>query len=143
MKYAFHYTLREDGPAGEIIEATVPEEPFVYTKGDEDVLPGLAKAVCAASVGQPLQVLIPCSEAYGPELDDAYAVLPKSQFVDDQGLDEDVLKEGEVVLMRDDNGNEIHGVVVEVVGDNVEVDFNHPLCGIDLHFEVHLMSVTK
>jgi FKBP-type peptidyl-prolyl cis-trans isomerase 2 len=46
-----------------------------------------------------------------------------------------------VVVMRDDTGEELHGVVMGVTEEEVEVDFNHPLAGIDLHFSVQLMSV--
>lgn len=140
MDYSIHYTMRADGPDGEMIEATVPEQPFFFSDGDPEVLPALLDAVRNGVVGEPFTLLIPCAEAYGPELDDAYVVLPKAQFIDDEGLDDDALKEDEVVVMRDDTGAEIHGVVVDVIGDRVEVDFNHPLCGMDLHFEVNIMS---
>jgi len=123
-----------------MIEATAPEQPFVFSDDDPDVLLALLNAVRKGTVGKPFNVLIPCADAYGPELDEAYAVLPKSQFIDEDGLDDEILKEGEVVLMRDDNDDEVHGVVVEVTDDEVEVDFNHPLCGMDLHFEVNIMS---
>ena len=42
--------------------------------------------------------------------------------------------------MRDDEGDEVHGVVVYVGEDEVEVDFNHPLAGIDLHFTIQVMG---
>jgi len=140
MKYIIHYTLRADGPEGEIIEATVPEEPFSFTAGGEEVLDELEQAVGAAQVGDRFELLVPFDKAYGPEMDGAFAVLPKEQFVDDEGFDESVMAEGEVVVMRDDEGDEVHGVVVHVGEEEVEVDFNHPLAGIDLHFTVQLMA---
>ena len=140
MKYIIHYTLRADGPEGEIIEATVPEEPFSFTAGGEEVLDELEQAVGAAQVGDRFELLVPFDKAYGPEMEGAFAVLPKEQFVDDEGFDESVMAEGEVVVMRDDEGEEVHGVVVHVGEEDVEVDFNHPLAGIDLHFTVQLMA---
>lgn len=140
MKYIIHYTLRADGPEGEIIEATVPEEPFSFTAGGEEVLDELEQAVGAAQVGDRFELLVPFDKAYGPEMEGAFAVLPKEQFVDDEGFDESVMAEGEVVVMRDDEGDEVHGVVVHVGEEDVEVDFNHPLAGIDLHFTVQLMA---
>ncbi|MBL6645042.1 MAG: FKBP-type peptidyl-prolyl cis-trans isomerase [Flavobacteriales bacterium] len=140
MKYIIHYTLRADGPEGEIIEATVPEEPFSFTAGGEEVLDELEQAVGAAQVGDRFELLVPFDKAYGPEMEGAFAVLPKEQFVDDEGFDESVMAEGEVVVMRDDEGDEVHGVVVHVGEEEVEVDFNHPLAGIDLHFTVQLMA---
>jgi FKBP-type peptidyl-prolyl cis-trans isomerase SlyD len=141
MKYTIHYTLRADGPEGEVIEATVPEEPFNFEAGGEDILEDLEAAVLQAKVGESFELTIPSDRAYGPEMEGAFAVLPKTQFVDEEGLDDTVMEEGEVVVMRDDTGEELHGVVMGVTEEEVEVDFNHPLAGIDLHFSVQLMSV--
>ena len=140
MKHIIHYTLRADGPEGEIIEATVPEEPFAFTGGSEEVLDELEAAVSAAAIGDRFDLLVPFDKAYGPEMEGAFAVLPKEQFVDDEGMDESVMAEGEVVVMRDDEGEEVHGVVIHVGEEEVEVDFNHPLAGIDLHFTVQVMA---
>ena len=51
------------------------------------------------------------------------------------------MKPGEVVPMEDDEGQEIIGVVVEVEQDVVHVDFNHPLAGLDLHFEGVVVAI--
>lgn len=140
MKYSIHYTLRADGPEGDIIEATVPEEPFTFELGADQILEDLEAAVKGASVGDQFEVKIPADRAYGPEMEGAFAVLPKTQFVDEEGLDDTVMAEGEVVVMRDEDGDELHGVVIGVGEEDVEVDFNHPLAGIDLHFSVQLMA---
>lgn len=140
MKYVIHYTLRADGPEGEIIEATVPEEPFVFEANGDEILEDLEEAVKKAAVGDQFDVHIPADRAYGPEMEGAFAVLPKTQFVDEEGLDDTVMAEGEVVVMRDETGEELHGVVIGVTETEVEVDFNHPLAGVDLHFSVQLMS---
>ena len=50
MKYTIHYTLRADGPEGEVIEATVPEEPFTFEAGAEEILEDLEAAVTGAAV---------------------------------------------------------------------------------------------
>ena len=140
MKYIIHYTLRADGPEGEIIEATVPEEPFAFTADAEEVLEELETAVAAAGLGDRFELLIPCDDAYGPEMEGAFAVLPKAQFADDEGVDESIMAEGEVVVMHDEDGEEVHGVVVHVGDTEVEVDFYHPLAGVDLHFTVQVMG---
>ena len=143
MKYIIHYTLRADGPEGDIIEATIPEEPFAFEAGADEVLEELEQAVAAAAVGERFHLLVPCDQAYGPEMEGAFAVLPKSHFADEEGFDDSVMEEGEVVVMRDEEGDEVHGVVVHVGAEEVEVDFNHPLAGIDLHFTVQVMSVEQ
>ena len=104
MKYTIHYTLRADGPEGEIIEATVPEEPFTFEGGSDEILEDLEQAVKAAKVGDTVELLIPADRAYGPEMEGAFAVLPKTQFVDEEGMDDAVMNEGEVVVIRDREG---------------------------------------
>ena len=47
-------------------------------------------------------------------MEGAFAVLPKTQFVDEEGMDDSVMNEGEVVVMRDETGEELHGVVIGV-----------------------------
>ena len=49
---------------------------------------------------------------------------------------------GEVVPMSDDEGQEIVGVVVDVEAEFVHVDFNHPLAGLDLHFEGVVVGIS-
>lgn len=142
MKYTIHYTLRADGPEGEVIEATVPEEPFTFEAGADEILEDLEEAVKAAAVGDQMELLIPADKAYGPEMEGAFVTLPKTQFVDEDGMDESVMAEGEVVVMRDESGEELHGVVIGLTEEEVEVDFNHPLAGIDLHFSVQVMDST-
>ena len=45
--------------------------------------------------------------------------------------------------MEDDQGNEVMGVVVNRDGDMVHVDFNHPLAGLDLHFEGVIVAISQ
>ena len=61
----------------------------------------------------------------------------------DGKIDEEVMQVGEVVPMEDDEGNELVGVVVEIEADVVHVDFNHPLAGLDLHFEGVVVAIGK
>ena len=85
---------------------------------------------------------IACDDAYGDETDDAVVALPKSTFMVDGKLDEEVMQVGEVVPMSDDEGQEIVGVVVDVEAEFVHVDFNHPLAGLDLHFEGVVVGIS-
>ena len=140
MKYTIHYTLRADGPEGEVIEATVPESPFTFEAGAEEILEDLEAAVTGAAVGDQFELVNSADKAHGPEMEGAFAVLPKTQFVDEEGMDDPVMAEGEVVVMRDETGEELHGVVIGVSEEEVEVDFNHPACGTDLHFSVQVMA---
>ena len=136
------YTLREEGPEGEELESCNEETPFVFTMGQEEALEAFEAALIGKRIGEPFEIHIACDDAYGDETDDAVVALPKSTFMVDGKLDEEVMQVGEVVLMSDDEGQEIVGVVVGVEAEFVHVDFNHPLAGLDLHFEGVVVGIS-
>ena len=136
------YTLRADGPEGEELESCNEETPFVFTVGQEEALEAFEAALIGKRVGEPFEIQIACDDAYGDETDDAVVALPKSTCMVDGKLDEEVMQVGEVVPMSDDEGQEIVGVVVEVEAEFVHVDFNHPLAGLDLHFEGVVIGIS-
>lgn len=136
------YTLRANGPEGEELETCQEESPFVFRIGAEEALEAFEKALVGKRVGEPFELTIACDDAYGEETDEAVLSLPKETFMVDGKLDEEVMQAGEVVPLRNDEGNEIVGMVVEVKADAVLVDFNHPLAGLDLHFEGVVVGVS-
>lgn len=136
------YTLRADGPEGEELESCNEETPFVFTVGQEEALEAFEAALIGKRVGEPFEIQIACDDAYGDETGDAVVALPKSTFMVDGKLDEEVMQVGEVVPMSDDEGQEIVGVVVDVEAEFVHVDFNHPLAGLDLHFEGVVVGIS-
>ena len=136
------YTLRANGPEGEELETCQEESPFVFRMGAEEALEAFEKALVGKRVGEPFELTIACDDAYGEETDEAVLSLPKETFMVDGKLDEEVMQAGEVVPMSDDEGNEIVGMVVEGKADAVLVDFNHPLAGLDLHFEGVVVGVS-
>lgn len=136
------YTLRANGPEGEELETCQEESPFVFRMGAEEALEAFEKALVGKRVGEPFELTIACDDAYGEETDEAVLSLPKETFMVDGKLDEEVMQAGEVVPLSDDEGNEIVGMVVEVKADAVRVDFNHPLAGLDLHFEGVVVGVS-
>ena len=136
------YTLRANGPEGEELETCQEESPFVFRMGAEEALEAFEKALVGKRVGEPFELTIACDDAYGEETDEAVLSLPKETFTVDGKLDEEVMQAGEVVPLSDDEGNEIVGMVVEVKADAVLVDFNHPLAGLDLHFEGVVVGVS-
>ena len=129
------YTLRADGPKGEELETCTEEAPFVFRMGGEEALEAFEQRLLGKKAGEPFSFVIACEDAYGDETEEAIVALPKKTFMVDGKIDEEVMKPGEVVPLEDDEGNEFIGVVVELEGDVVHVDFNHPLAGLDLHFE--------
>ena len=135
------YSLYQDGPDGELIEETTPEENFEFIFKEEEMLAAFEAELEGKEAGQPFSVFIKSEDAYGPEDPEAIVEFPKENFVVDGELDEELLQEGEIIPMSDEDGNELEGVVIETSKDTVTLDFNHPLAGIDLFFDGQIISV--
>ncbi len=135
------YSLYQDGPDGELIEETTPEENFEFIFKEEEMLAAFEAELEGKEAGQPFSVHIKCDDAYGPEDPEAIVEFPKENFVVDGELDEELLQEGEIIPMSDEEGNELEGVVIATSKDTVTLDFNHPLAGIDLFFDGQVVSV--
>jgi FKBP-type peptidyl-prolyl cis-trans isomerase SlpA len=48
---------------------------------------------------------------------------------------------GQIIGFTDENGEELPGAVLEVAAEQVKVDFNHPLAGREIIFDVHILAV--
>lgn len=62
-------------------------------------------------------------------------------FEVDGSIPEDMLEPGNYIPMADSEGNQMQGRVVEVQGDEVQMDFNHPLAGKTMHFDGKVIGV--
>ena len=129
------YTLRLDD--GEIVDSSEGEAPLEYLHGHGQIIPGLEKALVGLTVGDSKKVAVPAAEAYGEVDMDAFEIVPRSMFPDDLELEE-----GLELSLRDVETDEpFDATIAEVRENDVMLDFNHPLAGETLHFEVHISAV--
>lgn len=132
------YTLKND--AGEELDRSDRAEPFNYLHGASQVIPGLEQAIETMKVGDKKKVTVNPTEGYG-ELD------PKLKFsLDRSNFPKDVpLETGmqfEANLSEDDDDGRVF-TVSSIKGDQIEVDGNHPLAGMVLHFDVEVLAVRE
>ncbi|MDE5706779.1 MAG: peptidylprolyl isomerase [Alistipes sp.] len=80
-------------------------------------------------------------DGYGEIVAEAIVDLPKNIFMVDGKLAEDILFVGSQVPMSDAQGNRMLGIIKEVGDETVKMDFNHPMAGKTLNFEVEVVSV--
>ena len=80
-------------------------------------------------------------DGYGEVIAEAIVDLPKNTFMVDGKLAEDILFAGSQVPMSDAQGNRMIGTIKEVGEETVKMDFNHPMAGKTLNFEVEVVSV--
>ena len=121
---------------GEVVDESEPGEPLVYLHGHGETVPGLENALEGKAAGDKLQVKVSPDEGYGDHDPEKIEEVPRGEFPDELEL-----KVGNILTATDDDGNEMDFLIKEVKGDAVVVDFNHPLAGKTLHFDVTVREV--
>ncbi len=130
---SIHYTLT-DGE-GKVIDTSEGQEPLAYLHGAGNIIPGLEKALLGKVVGDKFNVSIPASEAYGVRDDSMVQELPSNMF---SGIDK--IEVGMEFHAETEHGLQVV-TVTKVEGDNVTIDGNHPLAGVDLTFDVEVADI--
>jgi FKBP-type peptidyl-prolyl cis-trans isomerase SlyD len=130
---SIHYTLTND--EGEVLDSSIGQDTLVYLHGSGNIISGLEKALSGKSVGDKFNVRIPAKDAYGELADEMIQVISKSMF---EGIDKI-----EVGMQFHADVSYGTGVVtvVEIDGDNITIDGNHPLAGQALTFDVEVVAV--
>ena len=129
------YTLRLDD--GQIVDSSEGDAPLQYLHGYGQIIPGLEKALLGLSVGDSKKVTVPAAEAYGEVNMEAFEIVPRSMFPDDLELEE-----GLELSLRDVETDEpFDASIAEIRENEVMLDFNHPLAGETLHFEITIPAL--
>jgi FKBP-type peptidyl-prolyl cis-trans isomerase SlyD len=137
------YILKRDDANGEIIEETRAGDPLVFLYGNGQMLPKFEEYLNALKAGDAFEFTLASDDAYGEMDQDAIIDLDKSIFEVDGKTDNEMLAIGNVIPMRDDQGNMLQGIVVSVSKDMVRMDFNHPMAGNVLHFAGKVIEVRE
>lgn len=130
---SFHYTLRD--PSGRVLDISHGGEPVSYLEGSGQIIEGLDEELRGLASGTKQRVTIPAAKAYG--MHDASQVQKVKR--------ETIPVEGELhVGDRFQTDADRFAPVVTIAaldGDEVTLDANHPLAGVDLTFDVEVVSV--
>ncbi len=138
-----HYKLQKDNESGELVEQTFGSQPLVFLYGVGQMIPEFERQLKGKQAGDQHAFGIASAEAYGELNPQAVVQVPKSSFVVDGKLAEDVLQIGNRVPMMDQDGNRLNGMVTEIGDEAVTVDFNHPMAGQDLYFSIQVEEVRE
>jgi FKBP-type peptidyl-prolyl cis-trans isomerase SlpA len=129
-----HFTVSLS--TGEILDSTHERsEPPSFEFGDGNLLPGFEKAIEGMQAGDQGRFMIAAEDGFGVWQEDNVQHFPRHQF------GEQLLEPGMVMQFSDASGGELPGVIKALPENAVEVDFNHPLAGRELVFEVDVLRV--
>ena len=140
------YELYVDGETEgelELMERATAEQPLSFIYGVGMMLPKFEENIFGLATGDKFDFTIENEDAYGPYEDENVLDLDRSIFEIDGKLDEEVVFEGNVVPLMDNEGHRINAQVVEVTDTHVKVDLNHPLAGENLHFKGSILEVRE
>lgn len=129
-----HFCLRL--ASGEEIDST--KEPAVFVVGDGNLPAGFERSLLGLRAGDERSFQICPEQGFGEARTENVRILTRKDFPADMEL-----LEGLVVSFADHQKTELPGVVKELKDDKVIVDFNHPLSGKDLLFEVKILDLTR
>jgi FKBP-type peptidyl-prolyl cis-trans isomerase SlyD len=135
MLVTFEYTLKSDD--GNVIDTSEGGQPFVYTHGKSEVVPGLEAELAGMKVGDSKVVIVKPEQGYGPLNDQAIVEVPLDK------IPEDAREVGRQLQGSGPDGQAVYPVVKEVRESVVILDFNHPLAGETLHFDVNIVSIEE
>ena len=129
------YVLTVDG---EQVDSSSEEDggPVEFIQGAGEIITGLEQALYGLQVGDEKTVLVPPELAYG-ELDpESVVTVKKEEFPEEIPLEPGILIE-----MMDDEGDASLARVDTVKADKVVLDFNHPLAGKELQFDIKVRNL--
>lgn len=121
---------------GQVVDSNFDRPPVSFEVGDGKLLPGFEARLYGLVAGDEASFTIPATDAFGPHNEDNI-----QRFNLDQFANAEELEPGLVLNFTDAAKGEVPGVVQSVKGDKVDVDFNHPLAGRALIFDVKIHSV--
>lgn len=132
---ALHYT--GSFTDGAVFDSSMDREPFEFTIGQGAVISGLENGIVGMNEGESKTLTIPAEEAYGLHTEDLLTVIGRSKMPANI-----VLKIGMVLQTRSPDGGATNVIVRDINDENVTLDFNHPLAGKELIFEVNLVKIS-
>ncbi len=128
------YTLRDD--EGEVIDTNEGYPPLEFLQGFNQIIPGLEQALYGMEVGDAKTVVVAPADGYGEYNPNAQEAVPMDMFPDDMDVEE-----GMSIQVQDQNGQVLQAIITEVDDEGVTLDFNHPLAGLTLHFDVRIVGL--
>lgn len=135
-KITLHFALKLS-ETGELVDSTFEKAPAELVIGDGNLPPSFEATLIGLKAGERKVSIIEPADGFGQHNPSNVQRMGRDQF--DPSVE---LSEGLVVSFKDKANTELPGVVTGFDTDSVTVDFNHPLAGRSLEFEVEILSVS-
>ena len=131
---SFHYVLSND--KGDVLDSSRNTDPFRVLEGKQQIIPMLEETLFGMSVGEKKRVHVPAEQAYGPVHENLRIKVNRNQ------LPPENVQVG-TQFTAAESGNMVIFSIVKIEGEEVFLDGNHPLAGVDLNFDVEVLEVRE
>lgn len=121
---------------GQEIETADADDPLDYLHGAENIVPGLERALVGKQVGERMTVTLAPADAYGEYDEDNVESIAREDMPDE-------VQAGMEVVIEDDDGYMYEAIVAEVTDEAVLLDFNSPLAGKTITYEVEVLGIRE
>ncbi|SEJ18091.1 FKBP-type peptidyl-prolyl cis-trans isomerase SlyD [Cyclobacterium xiamenense] len=125
------------------VEVRDEADPFYFLYGNSGLPEAFEKKLKEKTKGDRFQFVLEVAEAYGEADDELIVSVPKAQFNTERGFQEEMLQEGNFLPLVDEDGYPMQAKIVKDLGEELLLDFNHPLTGMTLHFEGEVFEVRE
>ncbi|WP_299018881.1 FKBP-type peptidyl-prolyl cis-trans isomerase [uncultured Photobacterium sp.] len=130
-----HFAIKlEDGSVADSTQAM--GKPAKFRMGDGSLTDNFEKCLLGLNVGQKSTFVLEPEDAFGLANPDNIHHIDLSKFGADTPAEV-----GTIIAFSGSDGNDIPGIITEVIGDSVTVDFNHPLAGQRVTFDVEVVAI--
>ena len=123
---------------GGVVDTTEGDEPLQFIQGHQNITPGLENELSGMKIGDAKKVVVPAAQGYG-EVDPENVIdVPRNEFPV-----EIPLEPGTELEVKNADGDVLSATIADVSGDVVRLDFNHPLAGKELTFDVTITDLRQ
>lgn len=121
---------------GYLVETSEDPDGDILQLGQGEMHSNIENALIGLPEGEQTRLILLVSEAFGMPDDDAIQWLPRDRFPAEM-----VLEEKQIISFALPSGQEIPGKILQITDDGVQVDFNHPLAGHNISFELEILAI--
>lgn len=131
-----NFTLKDED--GNVIESTTKEQPFSFISGNQQILPKLENQVSSMLIGSKKTIVLEPEEAYGVYKDTSIQTVKRNDFPEGTKLEI-----GLGFVADTPEGQQLPFVIKTIENDDITIDFNHPLAGHTLTFDIELLELRE
>ncbi len=117
--------------SGEVFDTSEGGEPLGYLVGHQNMIPGFEREMMGAASGEKREFTLMAEDAYGEQTEEAIIEIPSTEFPPDLAVELGMTLESAMGRFR----------VVALTDAYIKCDFNHPLAGRALKFEVEVVEI--